>query len=140
MADLHLSMTPARPKELGGLVSRQPSVTRKTLGWQNNPDNASMKSLGCVVVDGRPQVLKVTPRTAISPPSAHILATSLAGHFGEHPATPKIIEASQSFIKLCLVDLPVPGIIVIDRQNISNVYGLNVPLFSGGLVFCCNVG
>src|ERR1039457_66524 len=91
MAYLHLSMTPARPKELGGLVSGQPSVARKTFGWQNNPDNASMKTLGCVVVDGRSQVLKVTPCTAMTSPNPHILATSLAGHVGERPDHP--IEA-----------------------------------------------
>jgi hypothetical protein len=140
MAYLHLLMTPARPKELGGLVSGQPSVARKTLGWQNNPDNASMKALGCVVVDGRSQVLKVTPCTAMTSPNPHILATSLAGHVGERPTTPKIIEAPQSFIELFDVDLPVPGIVVIDRQDISNVYRFNVPLLSGGLVFSSNVG
>ena len=140
MADLHLAMTTARPKKLGGLVSGQPSVAGKPLGWQNNPYNASMKTLGCMVVDGRPQVLKVTPCTAVTSPNPHILATSLAGHVGERPTTPKIIEAFQSFIELTLVDLPVPGIVVIDRQDISNVYCFNVPLLSGGLVFCCDVG
>jgi hypothetical protein len=140
MANLHLLMAPACPKELGGLVSSQPSRARKTFGWQNNPNNTSMKALGCVVVDGRPQVLKVTPCTTSSSPSAHIIATSLAGYVGEHPATPKIIEAFQSFIKLCLIDLPVAGIVVIDRQDISNVYCFNVPHFPGGLVFGRNVG
>ena len=73
-------------------------------------------------------------------PSPHILTTSLARHVGEHPATPKIIEAFQSFIKLCLIDLPGSRIVVVDRQDISNVDDLNVPLLSGGLVFSCNVG
>jgi hypothetical protein len=124
MADLHLAMTPARPKKLRGLVSSQPSVAGKTLGWQNNSDNASVEALSCVVINSRPQVLKITPCTAISSPSACIRATSLTGHFGKHPAAPKIIESSQSFIKLCLVDLPAPGIVVINRQDISNVYYL----------------
>ncbi|MGB6916190.1 MAG: hypothetical protein WBE42_26080 [Pseudolabrys sp.] len=65
-----------------------------------------MKALGCVVVDGSPQVFKVTARTAISSPNPHILAAALTGNVGEHLATPKIIEALQPFIKFCLIDLP----------------------------------
>ncbi|HEY6701554.1 MAG TPA: hypothetical protein VI137_12220 [Pseudolabrys sp.] len=74
-----------------------------------------MKSLGCVVVDGRPQVLKVAPRSAFASSNPYVLSTSLTGHVREHLATPKIIEAPKSFIELFNVDLPVPRIIVIDR-------------------------
>ena len=135
MADLHLSMTPARPKQLSGFVSGQPSVARKPLGWQNNTYNSAMKALGCVVVDGCPQVLQVTPCSAITTSNPHILSTGLTGNVGEHLATPKIIEAFQAFIELYLIDLPAPGVVVVDRQDVSNVDYLDVPFLSGGLCF-----
>jgi hypothetical protein len=55
MADLHLVMAPARPKELGRFVSGQPSGAWKTLGWQKNPNNAldERKSMQKLAANGR---------------------------------------------------------------------------------------
>jgi hypothetical protein len=52
MNRLLFPVSPTMPNQCGGLVAREPPVARITFGRQRHPNNAAMKSLIGMMVDG----------------------------------------------------------------------------------------
>jgi hypothetical protein len=80
-----------------------------------------MKTFGCMMVDCCPQVLEIAPWAAVRTPMLHIVAAICAGDLREPLAASVFIETLKPFIELGLVSLPVTRVVVIDREDISDI-------------------
>ena len=79
MSFLDLVIAPGRPDQPRRFASRKPALGWFALGWQHHGDDRLTQPLAVMVVDRRPQLLKLAACRKLPPPRAHIkqLATNL---------------------------------------------------------------
>src|SRR5262245_41208205 len=88
-----------------------------------------------VVLDSRPQVLKIPARAAAGAAPPHIVAAGFAGHLVQRLAAPIVVQPPNACLKLRPRRLSGTCVIEVDAQDVGDVDQLDVALLAGRLVF-----
>jgi hypothetical protein len=92
-----------------------------------------------MVVYGSAQVFQVATSASVTAPRSNVVATALSGDVGQLLASPEIIQSLQAAIELDRIRLPVPEILIVDRQDVGNVDLLYLARLARGAVLCGDI-
>jgi hypothetical protein len=142
MNSLLLAVTPSCPQQSSRLTPLKPSISCQPLRRERHSDDRAMKILSGMMINGGPEILKVSARAAGSTAMFDITVRQSLRHLAELVIAEIFVQTADRSIEATLLksvpELSAP-ICVVYQQNIGKRDTIRVPHFAVRSVLCCNV-